>query len=120
MKIIRNVLFSAFLIVLVWGYTVSAGEATYPNYAKSSEWWNQLGFTGYVQVLPAYNDSGYGGLHVKQGYFKYYNTQDTSTYGTDEPKGAYDNTIYKKEKGVWDIFSVNAPKAVFKSWFKLF
>ncbi len=47
----------------------TAANAAGPNYCHSTEWWNQLGYDGYVQVQASYSDSG---RHAKTGWMRWY------------------------------------------------
>lgn len=121
MKSFSKYVFATILVLTLGIFSTSVFSASGPNYSKSTEWGNQLGFTGYVQVLPAYNDPSEGGRHAKTGWFRYKNTQDNNTYSTSLPNGgAYDNNIYSKQKGVLDSFNPWAPKAIFESGFSFY
>lgn len=121
MKSFSKYVFAIILVLTLGIFSTSVFAASYPNYAESTESKSQLRFTGYVQVLPAYNDPSEYGRHAKTGWFRYYNTQDNNTYSTSLPKGgAYDKNIYSRKVGVFDSFVPNAPKAVFESGFSFY
>ncbi len=53
MKSFSKYVFAIILVLTLGIFSTSVFAASYPNYAESTEWRSQLGFTGYVQVVPA-------------------------------------------------------------------
>jgi hypothetical protein len=103
------------VLFVMSGIVVASG----PNYAISTEWSNQLGYTGYIQIRASYFDSVEGG-HVGQGEMWYTNTQDTNHYFTDTAGWPGDTAIYSRTKDVRDLLNPFAPKAVFYKNFYVF
>lgn len=121
MKSFSKYVFAIILVLTLGIFSTSVFAASYPNYAESTEWRSQLGFTGYVQVVPAYNDPSEYGRHAKTGWFRYHNTPDNNTYSTPLPKGgAYDNNVYSRREFIRDYWVTNAKKAVFESGFSFY
>ena len=121
MKSFSKYVFAIILVLTLGIFSTSVFAASYPNYAESAEWRSQLGFTGYVQVVPAYNDPSEYGRHAKTGWFRYHNTPDNNTYSTPLPKGgAYDNNVYSRREFIRDYWVTNAKKAVFESGFSFY
>lgn len=121
MKSFSKYVFAIILVLTLGIFSTSVFAASYPNYAESTERKSQLGFIGYVQVVPAYNDPSEGGRHAKTGWFRYHNTLDNRTYSTSLPKGgAYDNNVYSRRASVDDSRNPFAPKAIFESGFSFY
>lgn len=93
--------------------------ASGPNYATSTEWPTQLGYTGYIQIEADYYDPVLGG-HVAQGEMWYVNTQNNGPYYTAVAGWLGDTYIYSKTADVWDLLDPFAPKAEFHYTFFLF
>lgn len=117
-KLVKFVVAVSCMAVVLVGM-VGVAFASGPNYATSTEWWTQLGYTGYIQIRASYNDTVLGG-HVGQGKMWYTNTQNNGPYYTESAGWPMDTYTYTKTAQVYDLLDPFAPQAVFHKQFFLF